>query len=78
MHGEVTANQNPALRVADVFKTFNRGTSTERRALNGVDLSLAEGDFAVLIGSNGAGKSTLLAAVAGDVTPDAGSVTIGG
>jgi putative ABC transport system ATP-binding protein len=77
MRGEVTADENRALRVAGVFKTFNRGTSTERRALNGVDLSLAEGDFAVLIGSNGAGKSTLLAVVAGDVAPDAGSVAIG-
>ena len=78
MRGEVTAEDKAALRLAGVFKTFNRGTSTERRALNGVDLSLVEGDFAVLIGSNGAGKSTLLATVAGDVMPDAGTVAIGG
>jgi putative ABC transport system ATP-binding protein len=78
MHGDVTADGKAALRMAGVSKTFNRGTSSERRALNGVNLSLDEGDFAVLIGSNGAGKSTLLATVAGDVTPDAGTVTIGG
>lgn len=78
MRGEVTATEKAALRIAGVFKTFNRGTSTERRALNGVDLTLSEGDFAVLIGSNGAGKSTLLATVAGDVMPDAGTVAIGG
>ena len=74
MRGEVTAEDKAALRIAGVSKVFNRGTSTERRALNGIDLSLSEGDFAVLIGSNGAGKSTLLAVVAGDVAPDAGSV----
>lgn len=78
MRGEVTKENQAALRIAGVFKTFNRGTSTERRALNGVDLSLDEGDFAVLIGSNGAGKSTLLATVAGDVMPDAGTVAIAG
>jgi putative ABC transport system ATP-binding protein len=78
MHSEVKAADNPALRVAGVSKVFNQGTSSERRALNAVDLSLSEGDFAALIGSNGAGKSTLLAVVAGDVAPEAGSVSIGG
>jgi putative ABC transport system ATP-binding protein len=78
MLGEVTVEDKAALRIASVSKVFNRGTATERRALNGIDLSLSEGDFAVLIGSNGAGKSTLLATVAGDVAPDSGAVSIAG
>lgn len=77
MPGEVTAKSAPALAIASVSKVFNRGTSTERRALNGVSLTLSEGDFAVVIGSNGAGKSTLLGVIAGDVSPDMGSVSIG-
>jgi putative ABC transport system ATP-binding protein len=77
MPGEVTANAAPALNIAGVAKVFNRGTSTERRALNGVNLTLSEGDFAVVIGSNGAGKSTLLGVVAGEVIPDNGTVSIG-
>ena len=78
MRGEVTSEAAPALAIANVSKVFNAGTPTERRALNGVTLSLAEGDFAVIIGSNGAGKSTLLGVVAGDVIADSGSVSING
>jgi putative ABC transport system ATP-binding protein len=44
------------------------------QALRGVDLRLANGEFACVIGSNGSGKSTLLNAVAGRFVPDAGRV----
>lgn len=47
-------------------------------ALRGVDLAVADGEFACVIGSNGSGKSTLLNAVAGRFIPDAGRVLIGG
>ncbi len=50
----------------------------EKRALNGVDLTVGLGEFVTLIGSNGAGKSTLLGAVAGDVMASEGSLVIGG
>lgn len=66
------------LDVRDVHKTFYRGTANERPALNGVDLHLAESDFAVVIGGNGAGKSTLLNVLAGEVLPDRGRVEIDG
>lgn len=71
------AQTQSALAVSDVWKTFNPNTPTERRALCGIDLTLAEGDFTVVIGSNGAGKSTLLNVVAGEVSPDTGRVVIG-
>jgi putative ABC transport system ATP-binding protein len=58
-------------------KTFHAGSADERVALDGIDLELAPGDFAVVIGSNGAGKSTLLNALAGEVRVDAGRLTIG-
>ncbi len=48
------------LKLSHVKKTFNRGTVTEKRALTGVDLTLADGDFVTVIGGNGAGKSTLV------------------
>lgn len=66
------------LDILDVHKTFNPGTANERRALNGIDLRLAEADFAVVIGGNGAGKSTLLNVLAGDVVPDRGLIAIDG
>lgn len=66
------------LEIRDVHKTFFPGTANERVALNGVTLTLAEGDFVSIIGSNGAGKSTLLNTVSGRLRPDRGSVRING
>jgi osmoprotectant transport system ATP-binding protein len=43
-------------------------------ALDGVDLTVSEGETVVLLGPSGCGKSTLLKALIGLVTPDAGEV----
>jgi iron complex transport system ATP-binding protein len=48
------------------------------RVLDSVELDVREGEVLALVGPNGAGKSTLLAVLAGDVTPDSGSVELGG
>ena len=53
------------LDMKNIRKTFNPGTVNEKTALNGVSLTLEDGDFVTVIGGNGAGKSTLLNAVAG-------------
>ncbi len=66
------------LEIRDIYKTFNPGTVNEKRALNGVSLTLNDGDFVTVIGGNGAGKSTLLNAVAGVWGVDAGSILIDG
>ncbi len=68
----------PMLELIDIHKTFNPGTVNEKRALNGVDLVLNEGDFVTVIGSNGAGKSTTLNAIAGVWPIDSGSIIIDG
>lgn len=66
------------LELKNIYKTFNPGSTNERRALNGVNLTLEEGDFVTIIGGNGAGKSTMLNAIAGVWPVDSGSVLIDG
>ena len=66
------------LKLSHVKKTFNRGTVTEKRALTGMDLTLADGDFVTVIGGNGAGKSTLLNMIAGVYPLDSGTVELDG
>ena len=66
------------LQLKNIHKTFNLGTINEKVALNGVDLTLNEGDFVTVIGGNGAGKSTMLNAIAGVWPIDEGSILIDG
>ena len=66
------------LNISDVEKTFNPGTINEKKALNGINLHLAEGDFVTVIGGNGAGKSTMLNMVAGVYPVDCGNIVIDG
>ena len=58
--------------------TFNPGTPIENRALRGLSLDIAAGQFVTVIGSNGAGKSTFLNAVSGDLSVDSGTIEIAG
>ena len=64
------------LKITNVHKTFNPGTINEKKALNGVDLILNEGDFVTVIGGNGAGKSTVLNMIAGVYPVDCGSIMV--
>lgn len=66
------------LELKNIYKTFNPGSVNEKRALNGVNLILEDGEFVTIIGGNGAGKSTMLNAIAGTWPIDSGSVMIDG
>ena len=66
------------LELKNIYKTFNTGTINEKVALNGLNLTLNEGDFVTVIGGNGAGKSTMLNAVAGTWFVDEGQILIDG
>ena len=66
------------LEIKNISKTFNKGTINEKRALNGVNLNLAPGDFVTIIGGNGAGKSTTLNAIAGAWYVDEGEIIVDG
>lgn len=66
------------LEIRGARKTFNPGTPSEVRALQGIDLVVEEGEFVIVIGTNGSGKSTLLNAVAGTFLLDSGCLAIDG
>ncbi len=65
----------PAVELAHVVKSFDHGII---RALDGVDLSVAEGEFVAITGPSGCGKSTLLHLVAGLDRPTSGVIRIHG
>ena len=66
------------LELNNIYKIFNPGTVNQKVALNGVSLTLQDGDFVTVIGGNGAGKSTLLNAIAGVWPVDFGTILIDG
>ena len=63
----------PRLELRGITKRYGKRVVAED-----VDLSLAAGEFFVILGPSGEGKSTLLRMVAGIETPDAGSILIDG
>ena len=66
------------LELKNISKTFNAGTVNQKVALNGLNLTMNEGDFVTVIGGNGAGKSTMLNAIAGVFPVDTGKILIDG
>jgi putative ABC transport system ATP-binding protein len=66
------------LELRQLRKTFHPGSPNEVRALAGVDLTLHDGSFTIIIGTNGSGKSTTLNAVAGSFFVDSGEIRIAG
>lgn len=62
------------LNVEDVSRGFNK-TQGELLVLDGVNLSLREGEIVGLLGRSGSGKSTLLRIIAGLIEPTGGDVT---
>ena len=67
----------PALTVRRVRRTFE-AENAPVRALRGVDLTVAAGEFVAVMGPSGCGKSTLLNLVAGLDVPDEGTITVAG
>lgn len=59
------------IELIGIKKAFKTG-SVETVALNGIDLSIADGDFVALTGPSGSGKSTLLNIIGGIESPTEG------
>lgn len=67
----------PALEFVDVVKAYGSGDN-EVRAVNGLSLRIAPGEFVAVMGPSGCGKSTLLHLAGALETPTAGRVLVNG
>ena len=65
------------LETKDLKKYYGKG-DTQVKALDGVDLSIEEGEFAAVVGTSGSGKSTLLHMLGGLDYATSGMVTVAG
>ena len=70
----VLANDSPAIAARGLVKTYGKNV----RALDGLDLTVAQGDIHALLGPNGAGKSTTVKIVTTLSKPDGGTAEVMG
>lgn len=61
------------LEITDLKKTYGR-----RKAVDGISFNVDEGEIYGILGPNGAGKSTTLSMICGLITPQGGSIKVGG
>ncbi len=64
-----------AVEIKDLYKSYEDG---KIKALNGINLTIAEGEFVSIIGPSGSGKSTLLNMLGALDVADSGSITVAG
>ena len=64
-----------AVEIKDLYKSYENG---KIKALNGVDLTIKQGEFVSIIGPSGSGKSTLLNMLGALDVPDSGSIYVAG
>lgn len=67
-----------AIRIVDLHKTFHSCRKPEVRAVNGINLTIYEGQITAILGHNGAGKSTLFNILTGLTAPTSGTAYIFG
>src|SRR5688572_20584549 len=67
----------PAIETHDLHMHYGKGR-TEVRALDGVDLTIDEGEMVAIMGPSGSGKSTLLHIVGALESPTSGTISVGG
>ncbi len=71
------SNNNSFLEISELTKSFGSGEA-KQEVLRGMNFTVNQGEFCVLLGPSGSGKSTLLNIIGGIETPDSGFVSIKG
>lgn len=67
-----------AIRIADLYKSFHKCRRPEIKAVNGINLTIYEGQITAILGHNGAGKTTLFNILTGLTAPTSGTALIFG
>ncbi|KAI4494625.1 hypothetical protein M0804_000826 [Polistes exclamans] len=67
-----------AIRIVDLFKSYQKCRKPEIKAVNGINLTIYEGQITAILGHNGAGKTTLFNILTGLTSPTAGTALIFG
>ncbi|MCQ2508228.1 MAG: cell division ATP-binding protein FtsE [Dorea sp.] len=62
------------IELKDVTKEYSKGIA----ALNGVNLTIEQGEFVFIVGDSGSGKSTLIKLIMKELEPTAGTITVNG
>lgn len=63
------------VEIKNIKKFYDNGST---KALNGINLTIKEGEFVSIIGASGSGKSTLLNMIGALDTPDSGEIIVDG
>ncbi|HAM43731.1 MAG TPA: ABC transporter, partial [Propionibacteriaceae bacterium] len=71
------AGDDPSVRLSAVTKSYQTG-DVAVLALRGVNLTVPQGQFVVILGPSGSGKTTLMNVIGGIETPSAGEVVVSG
>ncbi|KAI4454722.1 atp-binding cassette transporter subfamily a abca [Holotrichia oblita] len=67
-----------AIRIVDLFKSFHHCRQPEIKAINGINLTIYEGQITAILGHNGAGKTTLFNIFTGLTSPSSGTAYVFG
>ncbi|XP_046734287.1 cholesterol transporter ABCA5-like isoform X1 [Diprion similis] len=67
-----------AIRIVDLYKSYQKCRKPEVKAVNGINLTIYEGQITAILGHNGAGKTTLFNILTGLTAPSGGTALIFG
>lgn len=70
--------EKPSDRIKDALGFGRKCHHTKHHALNGISMTIRQGECVGIIGTNGSGKSTILKIITGVLSPTKGSVTVNG
>src|SRR6185312_9196383 len=73
-----TARSGVPIEMRRVSKTYGEDSDQPFRALGGISMSIAAGEFVSVVGPSGCGKSTLMLMVAGLLARSQGEIIVGG